>query len=279
MKCAAPLRSPWRAASARWKRSATTAARRPRWREGKLYAGDADFYRKQLNAYAAVTPTQVRDAMRQWLGRPVFAIRLEPGDRPPYEEAKGPPPAKASDIKVASVKRQMPPAAPPEALDFPAVERTTLANGIKVTYAQRTAAPLTHVVLSFDAGFAADQPAERGLQNMTMALLDEGTEKLTAQQIAEAKERLGASLNSGGSADRSFVMLSALSPNLVPSLGLMTEIVERPAFAPTEIERIRSQLLTAIAQAKTTPSAHGRAGASRFAVWRGPSVCDHVTGQ
>jgi predicted Zn-dependent peptidase len=223
--------------------------------QGKLYAGDADFYRKQLNAYAAVTPAQVRDAMRQWLGRPVFAIRLEPGDRPPYEEAKGPPPAKASDIKVASVKRQMPPAAPPEALDFPSIERTILANGMKVTYAQRTAAPLTHVVLSFDAGFAADQPAERGLQNMTMALLDEGTEKLTAQQIAEAKERLGASLNSGGSADRSFVMLSALSPNLVPSLGLMTEIVERPAFAPTEIERIRSQLLTSIAQAKTTPSA------------------------
>ncbi|MEO7365927.1 MAG: pitrilysin family protein [Sphingomicrobium sp.] len=222
--------------------------------EGKLYAGDADFYRKQLNAYAAVTPTQVRDAMRQWLGRPVFSVRLEPGDRPAYEDAKGPRPAKASDIKVASVKRPMPPAAAPEALDFPSIERTTLANGLKVTYAQRAAAPLTHVVLDFDAGFAADQSAERGLQNMTMSLLDEGTDKLSAQQIAEAKERLGASLNSGGSADRSFVALSALSPNLVPSLGLMTEIVERPAFAPTEIERIRSQLLTSIAQAKTTPS-------------------------
>src|SRR6185369_379321 len=98
--------------------------------------------------------------------------------------------------------------------------------------------------------FAADQPAERGLQNMTMALLDEGTEKLSAQQIAEAKERLGVSLSSGGSADRSFVALSALSPNLVPSLGLMTEVVERPAFANNEIERIRSQLLTSIAEAK-----------------------------
>ncbi|MEO6582562.1 MAG: pitrilysin family protein, partial [Sphingomicrobium sp.] len=79
-------------------------------------------------------------------------------------------------------------------------------------------------------------------------------DKLSAQDIAEAKERLGASLNSGGSADRSSVALSALSPNLVPSLGLMTEMVERPAFAPVEIERIRSQLLTSIAQAKTTPS-------------------------
>ncbi|MEO5612317.1 MAG: pitrilysin family protein [Sphingomicrobium sp.] len=222
--------------------------------EGRLYAGDADYYRKQLNAYASATPTQVRDAMRLWLGRPVFSVRLEPGDRPPYEEAKGTPAGKATDIKVASVKRQMPPAAPPEALDFPAIERTTLANGIKVTYAQRTAAPLTHVVLSFNAGFAADQPAERGLQNMTMALLDEGTDTLTAQQIAEAKERLGASLTSGGSADRSVVALSALSPNLVPSLGLMTEIVQRPAFAPSDIGRIRSQLLTSIAQAKTTPS-------------------------
>jgi len=131
-----------------------------------------------------------------------------------------------ADIKVASVKRDMPGVGAPESLDFPTIERTTLSNGLKVTYAQRTAAPLTHVVLSFDAGMAADKPGARGLQNMAMAMLDEGTATRSAQQIAEDKERLGAVLSSAGGTDRSSVTLSALTANLAPSLELMTDVVE-----------------------------------------------------
>jgi len=151
----------------------------------QLYAGDADFYRKTLNAYAALTPAKVQAAMKQWIGRPVLTIRLEPGERPPYEESKPVKQASTADIKVPSVKRTMPGVGTPETLDFPTLERTTLSNGMKITYAQRTAAPLTHIVLSFNAGIGADQPGARGLQNMTMALLDEGTATRTAQQIAE----------------------------------------------------------------------------------------------
>jgi predicted Zn-dependent peptidase len=222
--------------------------------EGQLYAGDPEYYRKQLDAYAALTPGQVQAAMQKWLGRPVFNIRLEPGDRPPYEETKATPGKKAADIKVPSVKRQMPPAGTFEALDFPTIERTTLSNGMPITYAQRAAAPLTHVVLSFDAGYSADAPGGRGLQNMVMSLLDEGTESLTAQQIAEEKERLGAILATGGGIDRSTVTLSALTANLAPSLDLMKGIVQHAAFKTEDIERIRSQLVTGIQQAKTDPN-------------------------
>jgi len=221
---------------------------------GQLFAGDANFYRKTLNAYAALTPAKVRAAMKQWLGRPAFTVRLEPGERPPYEEAKPVKQANAADIKVPSVKREMPGVGAPETLDFPTIERTTLSNGLKVTYAQRSAAPLTHVVLSFDAGMGADQPGARGLQNMAMSLLDEGTTTRSAQQIAEDKERLGAVLATNGGTDRSTVTLSALTANLAPSLELMTDVVEHPTFADGDIERIRSQLLTGIAQSMKDPN-------------------------
>ena len=221
---------------------------------GELYAGDPNFYRKTLAAYAALTPAKVQATMKQWIGRPVFTVRLEPGERPPYEEAKPVAQKSTADIKVASVKRDMPGVGAPESLDFPTIERTTLSNGLKVTYAQRTAAPLTHVVLSFDAGMAADKPGARGLQNMAMAMLDEGTATRSAQQIAEDKERLGAVLSSAGGTDRSSVTLSALTANLAPSLELMTDVVEHPAFADGDIERIRSQLLTGIAQSMKDPN-------------------------
>ncbi|HMI40632.1 MAG TPA: pitrilysin family protein, partial [Sphingomicrobium sp.] len=154
-------------------------------------------------------------------------------------------------------KRAIPPIGAQVPLDFPTIEHVTLSNGIKVAYAQRTAVPITQMALSFDAGFAADAPNARGLQNLTLSLLDEGADGMTSQQIAEQEERLGAGISAGGTADRSSVVLSALSANLAPSLDLLADIVQRPTFAAPEIERVRTQTLTSIAQAQKDPGSIG----------------------
>jgi predicted Zn-dependent peptidase len=80
---------------------------------------------------------------------------------------------------------------------------------------------------------------------------------MTSQQIAEAQERLGAVIGASGGADRSTVGLSALSANLAPSLDLLATIVQQPAFEPAEIERVRNQILTGIAQAQKDPNSIG----------------------
>ena len=201
-----------------------------------------------------MTPADVKEALQQWLTRPAFAVRLEPGDRPPYEETKfKAKKGKSADIKTPKVKREIPPVGSNPPLDFPDVQHVALSNGIKVNYAQRTTVPVTQVGLVFDAGFAADQPAGRGLQNFTMTLLDEGAAGMTSQQIAEESERLGAQIAAGGTADVSNVSMSALSANLAPSLDLLAKIVQQPTFAEAEVERVRTQLLTAIAQAQKDP--------------------------
>jgi len=88
---------------------------------------------------------------------------------------------------------------------------------------------------------------------LTMSLLDEGAAGLTSQQIAEREERLGAALSADGGADRSEISLSALSTNLAPSLDLMADIAERPTFDPNDIERVRAQVLTGIAEQQKDP--------------------------
>ena len=222
--------------------------------EGKVFTGDSDFYKTSLNRYAAVTAADVRSAMQQWLSRPSFNVRLEPGDRPPYVEAKG---SKAKPVDIPSKKtvRAVPPLTETPPLDFPTVTHVSLANGVQVHYAQRTAIPATQLALAFDAGFAADARAARGLQNMTLSLLEEGADGMTSQQIAEEQERLGAAISASGGADRSTVVLSALSANLAPSLDLLADVVQRPDFNPAEIERVKTQALTAISQAQKEPNA------------------------
>ncbi len=67
-----------------------------------------------------------------------------------------------------------------------------------VHYAQRDAVPVTRVAVSFNAGSAADPVDKRGLESLALGLFDEGTTTLTSQQIAETRERLGASITTGG---------------------------------------------------------------------------------
>jgi predicted Zn-dependent peptidase len=223
--------------------------------EGQVYAGNSEYYRETLQRYAATGPGEIRAAMQQWLARPALTIRLEPGERPPYVEAKAPVAKKTADIPTQKTVRPIPPLSQTPPLDFPDVQHARLSNGMEVHYAQRSAVPATQVAVAFDAGFAADAPNARGLQNLTLSLLNEGADGMTSQQIAEAQERLGAQIAATGSADRSIVSLAALSANLGPSLDLLADVVQRPTFDPTEVDRIRAQTLTAISQAQTEPNA------------------------
>jgi predicted Zn-dependent peptidase len=225
--------------------------------EGQTYAGDSDFYKKTLATYAAVTPAEVQAAMRQWLTRPALSVRLEPGERPPYVETKFTPDGKVKPTTTAATpgaKRPVPAVGQLTALDFPAITHTTLANGMAVDYAQRTAVPITQLAVSFNAGDAADTATTRGVQALMLNMLEEGTTSLDAQAYSEAKERLGVDIDTANSLDRSTVTMSALSANLAPSLALVGDVIKHPAFAPGDLARVKTQSLTGIAQLQKDPN-------------------------
>jgi predicted Zn-dependent peptidase len=229
--------------------------------EGAVYAGDPLFYKKTLAQYAGTTPAQVRTAMQQWLRRPPLKLTLAPGEREAYEEAKGiaaaapaaaaPKPTPAAQTNFA---RKMPDVGQLTGLDFPDVQHATLSNGVKVHYAQRNAVPVSLISLSFDAGQAADPATARGTQGLMLGLLDEGTTTRSSVQIAEEQERLGANITAAATIDRTNVTLNALTPNLAPSLDLLADVVRNTAFAPAEVERVKAQQLTAIAQELKDPN-------------------------
>ncbi|QTN20062.1 insulinase family protein [Brevundimonas sp. AJA228-03] len=226
--------------------------------EGQLYAGDPDDYKKELAEYASVTPAQVTAAMQRWLTRPVFDMTIAPGEREAYVEAAATP-SGATPVPAAEIQRvardPMPAIGQVPDLEFPAVERATLSNGVNVVYARVDTVPVTRVAVEFDAGYAAD-PADRlGAQAMMLDLLDEGTTTRNANQLAEEEERLGASINVAASMDRTSADLSVVTANLTPSLTLLADVVRNPAFAASEIERIRASRLSGLASEKTNPNA------------------------
>ncbi|MGH6744020.1 M16 family metallopeptidase [Novosphingobium sp.] len=240
--------------------------------EGQVYSDDPAKYKEDLARMAALTPAEIKAAMNKWLSRPVYALDVLPGQRKesgdamggwgdeaenpaPGSNPKGAAPKGKTPTLAAGPKRDMPPLGQIGALTFPAIERTTLSNGIPVALARRTAVPKLVLTLDFDAGYAADALDTPGTQGLMLAMLDQGTSKLDATQIAEAQERLGASISIDGSLDTSSVTLSALSANLAPSLDLTAQIVRDAAFAPSEVARVKAQSEAELAQALSTPNA------------------------
>jgi len=253
--------------------------------EGAVYSNDPAKYKTDLQEVAAATPASVLAAARKWMGRPSFRLTLAPGERtaedvavagsvrrPSYFRSPrdGGAPAPGMHAPAAAVQDRAPAAAAPpaaapvpaiapppvlpvKALSFPTVERATLSNGVKVVFARRTAVPTVNVAVAFDAGNAADDRARLGTEALLLSLLKEGTATRDSVAIAEEQERLGATISANASMDRTTVALSALKPNLAPSLDLLADIVRNPAFRPDDIERKRATLLAQIGEEKTQP--------------------------
>ncbi|MHA6721939.1 M16 family metallopeptidase [Sphingomonas sp. RS2018] len=233
--------------------------------EGAVYSNDPAEYKKDLQTIATATPATVLAAARKWLGRPVFKLTLEPGERSAADLAlagsdvaanEAPAvKAQASTTPPATATRQQPVVGQVTGLTFPAIERTTLSNGMKVVFAKRSTVPVVRVAIAFDAGNAADDKTKLGTHALMVSMLDEGTTTRSAAQIAEEEERLGATIQAAGGMDSTSISMSALKSNLPGSLDLFTDIVRNPAFAPSEVERLRATQLARISSEMTQPQA------------------------
>jgi predicted Zn-dependent peptidase len=233
--------------------------------EGLLYTGDAGWYRRELEAMAALTPETVRDAMQRWLSRPSYTLAIVPGERTldgalmggwgDEDTVPAPAPDAGTPVEVTRTGPviELPTPAPVGELTFPAVETATLSNGIEVRLARRTSVPKVSLALTFEAGSAADPVGRYGVHETMIDMLSEGTTTRSAEEIAIEQESLGASLSVSAGAEVTTASLTALSPNLTPSLALLADVVRNPAFAGDAMERVRSQRLAAVAEELSTP--------------------------
>jgi zinc protease len=208
--------------------------------EGQVFAGRPDFYKVRLGRVAAATVAQVRTASRRWLSDGVYTLQVQPF--PDY--ATGP----------STVDRsKLPEPGPPPRADFPAFQRDSLSNGLKIVLAERRAIPQVRFDLLLDAGFASDQFALPGTASLAMSMLDEGTDTRDAIQISDRLADLGAELGSSSRLDVSSVTLETLRERLDPALELYADVILHPAFREADLERLRKQRLVQIQREKADP--------------------------
>lgn len=150
-----------------------------------------------------------------------------------------------------------------QTIRLPATRTIDLPNGLRVVLAEDHTLPLIEVSLRTPAGSVAEPPGREGLASFTAELLTQGTATRSATQIAEAADRMGATLSAVAERDDLRLSLSVLSRERSAALELLADCVIDPSFPAAEVERIRTRL-----QANLKQMAEDSATLASIALWR-----------
>jgi len=124
-----------------------------------------------------------------------------------------------------------------------------LANGLKVFVVRNTKLPRVAATLTIDRE-AVMEGNKAGLTDMAGQLLRRGTTTMKKAALDEAIDFLGANISTSATS----VSGSSLTNNFSKVVALMADIALRPALANEELEKIRTQTLSGLAQAKDDPN-------------------------
>lgn len=153
-----------------------------------------------------------------------------------------------------ALDRSRPPeAGPVRPSRFPDFSRRRLAGGLTLLTLRRRS-PLVALKLLFPAGAANNRPADAGLAPFTAMLLDEGTRRSTALEIAARIERLGGDLTAGAGWDAAQVSTTLLAEHVGAGLELTAEVAAEPRFDEAEIERLRRQRIAELLRVEADPA-------------------------
>ena len=223
------------------------------------FLGDPGHLPKDLERYGKATTESLRrlaqDKFRREAGVVVYGV---PGTKTIHDVPKSPREQGALAIETSSVPspewRKSPPIpGPAHALSLPIPKQFRLPNGLTVLLVEQHSLPIVSANVIVLSGSDRNAPDLPGLASFTSSMLDEGTAKRSALQIAADGDQIGASLSAGSTTDMSFVAMRTLKKNVEAAFELASDVLLNPAFAPEEIERVRNDRLTHILQQKDSP--------------------------
>ena len=136
---------------------------------------------------------------------------------------------------------------------FPAIEKSTLPNGMRIWTVHHTQMPLVAFTLLVRRGASSDPHGKEGLAAVTADMLDEGSGDRSAIEMHEALARLGAQFDTDIGSDATVTSVTVLSRFSQRALELLSDIVVRPAIREHDFARVRQLRLHRLTQLRDMP--------------------------
>ncbi len=128
-----------------------------------------------------------------------------------------------------------------------------LNNGLKVLITPQKDVPTVSITLIFPGGLRFESKETNGLFRVMTACWTKGTEKYSADVLATKIESMGGRLEGFSGRNTFGLEASFLSDYFEEGLSLFAEVVLHPSFSPEELEKVRPELLAAIARQEDEP--------------------------
>lgn len=132
-------------------------------------------------------------------------------------------------------------------------ETQVLPNGLTVLWIPDSSLPYVSMQMMFKSGSSQDPAGKEGLASFTASMLDKGSGKRTAIQISEELEQIGSDFGVDVQPDYTIAAISSLSFNKDQTLELFREVLLKPAFPGTEMERQRKIRLAGLQKLADRP--------------------------
>jgi zinc protease len=146
-----------------------------------------------------------------------------------------------------------PDAGPPRPYRFPQFETRILANGLRVVVAPSHAFPVVTILAVVEAGATRDPRDAEGVAQLAARALNEGTSTMSALELTQRLEMLGSTLDTGADWDSAIVQLTALTSRVEDGFSVLADVLRAPSFPEHELERMRAERLSDLAQLRTEP--------------------------
>lgn len=154
-----------------------------------------------------------------------------------FDRSKEPPYGDAPDVKV------------------PAIWEQKLSNGIRVLGIENAEVPLVQFEIVIDGGLLLEDINKVGVSNLMARMLTQGTLRKTPQELEEAIQQLGASINVSAGTEDVRISVNTLARNYEPTLALVEEILLEPRWDAKEFDLIKQSTISQIRQQEANPNA------------------------
>jgi zinc protease len=143
---------------------------------------------------------------------------------------------------------------PDPEITLPIVWTDETGNGIKIWGINHTEVPLVRYSLVINGGHLLDHPEKAGVASFLAAMLKEGTVSKTPEELEEAIEMLGASIDVYGGTENITVNVNTLARNFEATLQLVEEILTQPRWDEEQFGLVKSRIINELKRNEANPN-------------------------
>jgi zinc protease len=154
---------------------------------------------------------------------------------------------------VTITRTRLPEPSPTRPFTFPAIEKSTLPNDLRVWTVSHHQVPVVALMMLVRRGAAADPVGKEGLAAVTADMLDEGSGDRSAIEMHEALAKLGAQFDTDIGSDATVASVTVLNRFTGDALALLSDILVRPSRREDDFARVRQLRLHRLTQIRDMP--------------------------